>query len=635
MPIDRLQRILSKRIEHVLPQDRNPCLLLDKYTLFTRDGMISQKQSLQRACDCRGDVKMLDFANKLNNEMLAQLKASSFTAKLVSPMALHLSRANALENGGICLHRTYGFAYLPGSGLKGMARAFAETVWLPVQQDKRDAKRIIADVFGTGSDNKNCKAGAVVFHDALPVRWPKLQVDITNCHYPQYYNGNEPPGDWMEPVPVYFPVVERGSVFKFAVSPTSLSNDRMIDLARIWLAGALEHLGAGAKTAAGYGCFEITNDEQLKGSSLKIWKGSADSSTYERYSVTLELATPAFLAGPNQEKADCDLRSATMRGLLRWWWRKLHAGHISDEDLKKLEGAVWGNTEVSSPISIEIHGFNEKNPALYDYRDKFNIKQNFANEHKLTRPPFRSSPGLFYMSYGMNDGNPPKVRFYMPEGAKWRIELKVRSGKFKRGNQSFMLSKVSLLGEACAALWLLCKYGGVGGKSRRGFGSLCDIDIDGHNLEDWLDYAAGFREDCGFPDEDHRTSSFSFAHRIAEFNVQTETSDPWRAIHELGMKYQKFAQGHKHSEAKKALGLPRQIHGPRNNPMGDQKNHKRPQPLRCAKGNRYSSPVLFHLSKGNDKKYTVRCTIFSAPNLHDEASRAFLKGIEAKIKAQV
>src|SRR5207248_7881050 len=45
------------------------------------------------------------------------------------PLTLHLSRASALENAGLCLHRVYGFAYLPGTGLKGTARAYAAQVW--------------------------------------------------------------------------------------------------------------------------------------------------------------------------------------------------------------------------------------------------------------------------------------------------------------------------------------------------------------------------------------------------------------------------------------------------------------------------------------------------------------------------
>ncbi len=55
------------------------------------------------------------------------------------PLTLHLARASALENAGLCLHPIYGFAFLPGTGLKGLARAYAETVWLPSQTDPAEA----------------------------------------------------------------------------------------------------------------------------------------------------------------------------------------------------------------------------------------------------------------------------------------------------------------------------------------------------------------------------------------------------------------------------------------------------------------------------------------------------------------
>lgn len=105
------------------------------------------------------------------------------------PLTLHLSRGSALENAGICLHPLYGFVYLPGSGLKGMARAYAETVWARAEikagKDKTNTWQRIEEVFGwapdsdKGKDHKpvgvdkrskedNICTGAVVFHDAWP-----------------------------------------------------------------------------------------------------------------------------------------------------------------------------------------------------------------------------------------------------------------------------------------------------------------------------------------------------------------------------------------------------------------------------------------------------------------------------------
>ncbi len=53
-----------------------------------------------------------------------------------------------LENAGICLHPIHGFPYLPGTGLKGLARAYAETVWKPAQADANAAQAEIERVFG-------------------------------------------------------------------------------------------------------------------------------------------------------------------------------------------------------------------------------------------------------------------------------------------------------------------------------------------------------------------------------------------------------------------------------------------------------------------------------------------------------
>src|SRR6202040_1696485 len=141
---------------------------------------------------------------------LERLRAAFFRCTTTGPLTLHLARASALENAGICLHPLYGFVYFPGSGLKGMARAYAETVWLPAQSDQKSAWRKIEDVFGWAPnphrgqqikdkahpasrrlmDDRDLQSpeitsscGAVVFHDAWPETWPRLRLDIVNNHH--------------------------------------------------------------------------------------------------------------------------------------------------------------------------------------------------------------------------------------------------------------------------------------------------------------------------------------------------------------------------------------------------------------------------------------------------------------------
>ena len=131
-------------------------------------------------------------------------------------MTLHLARASALENAGLCLHPIYGFTYLPGTGLKGLARAYAETVWLAAKPPERqnEAWKTIERVFGwaPGSDqvapgkakpwkpgdpgldhaeDDAANAGVIVFHDAWPEKWPSLLVDIVNNHHSTYYQSQE------------------------------------------------------------------------------------------------------------------------------------------------------------------------------------------------------------------------------------------------------------------------------------------------------------------------------------------------------------------------------------------------------------------------------------------------------------
>ena len=60
--------------------------------------------------------------------------------------------------------------------------------------------------------------------------------------------------DTEDPVPVVFPAVAPGHVFAFAV----LGKDPALTAkAKTWLKNGLEQFGLGAKTAAGYGWFEL------------------------------------------------------------------------------------------------------------------------------------------------------------------------------------------------------------------------------------------------------------------------------------------------------------------------------------------------------------------------------------------
>ncbi len=164
-----------------------------------------------------------------------------------------LGAAHVLETG-ITLHRIFGLPIIPGSALKGAARAYAQLV----EGKSEDDPEFIA-IFGTTE-----QAGSVIFFDAIPLGVPKFQLDIMNPHYPNYYRAPEknPPADWESPNPVFFLTVTE-TPYRFAIASRSEQGNHLLNLAEEWLKGALRELGIGAKTSADYGFWDVSRKQSL------------------------------------------------------------------------------------------------------------------------------------------------------------------------------------------------------------------------------------------------------------------------------------------------------------------------------------------------------------------------------------
>ncbi len=163
-----------------------------------------------------------------------------------------LGREHPVENG-FAWHHTLGVPYLPGSSLKGVLRAWAR------EQDVGRADMV--RIFGP-DDCHTAGVGSVLFFDAIPPTPVCLQADVMTPHYGKYYQdepARTPPADWHNPVPIPFLVVADAQTFVFALAPRRLnhSQDKQdCETVTRWLEEALAWLGAGAKTALGYGRFK-------------------------------------------------------------------------------------------------------------------------------------------------------------------------------------------------------------------------------------------------------------------------------------------------------------------------------------------------------------------------------------------
>jgi CRISPR type III-B/RAMP module RAMP protein Cmr6 len=259
--------------------------------------------------------------------------------------------------------------------------AFAcDTAWPAVRDVVR--KQLMAELqANTFPDHY---AGEVQFLPAYPFTAPSpdLELDVVTCHHKIYYSPEPDPRrqpdkwreweahrtapDTEEPVPVVFPAVAPGHVFIFAVLPGRRCGDGLLGAAKQWLASGLSVFGLGAKTAAGYGWFEVE-----------------ETSNHQRQALQKELETRKAGAKRAQLQADPailnNLKSkneADLRGLVNQF---------------QTDEKFWANQDEVFQLSLLVF-CTETDPTLYN-KEKANPKskiikslQNLAKKFGRTLP---------------------------------------------------------------------------------------------------------------------------------------------------------------------------------------------------------------------------------------------------------
>lgn len=216
-----------------------------------------------------------------------------------------LGNPHPLENG-LIWHPTLATPYLPGSAVKGLARA-----WLEQHDYNPELRRRL---FGTSTkepDGSTFDSGEIIFFDALPLERVALVQDVMTPHMGDWYaKGDTEPGknsttpaDWHNPVPVQF-LACKSIRLMFSVAPRTPNSGELLPLAKAALKAALEHLGAGAKTAAGYGAFLEDAEKQ----SILDNKMAQEKAEQERQSLSEE---QKILAGLKAKAEDPQLAGAS------------------------------------------------------------------------------------------------------------------------------------------------------------------------------------------------------------------------------------------------------------------------------------------------------------------------------------
>ncbi|GAA3820757.1 type III-B CRISPR module RAMP protein Cmr1 [Streptomyces chiangmaiensis] len=172
--------------------------------------------------------------------------------------------------------------------------------------------------------------------------------------------------------------------------------------------------------------------------------------------LTLETTTPVFNGEHGQSGAT--VRVPSLRGGMRFWFRAL-AGNIVGNDLDllaKLEHDVFGATDQQSRIALRI-----PNPPKSAPRE-------------MTKSEMNTGGIEYLLGQGLYDSRKKQLlRSFVRPGRTFDLEIRFAPK-----------TSEAIISLAFTSLWLLCAYGGIGSRVRRGFGGLRISEVAKDSLPD-------------------------------------------------------------------------------------------------------------------------------------------------------
>lgn len=170
--------------------------------------------------------------------------------------------------------------------------------------------------------------------------------------------------------------------------------------------------------------------------------------------ATYRIVTPMFCAGADQQSAE--LRLSSFKGALRFWWRSLMWGKVGDHrELRDEEAALFGASDSRFGQSkVQMRVVSKELAQVEKPRAVF-------EQGKLA--------GAHYLGYGVMEAFASRrkgtkagqlTRAMIPSGS---FTIECRFLPFAKHEETELVRK---------ALILLGTVGGLGSKSRKGFGSL-------------------------------------------------------------------------------------------------------------------------------------------------------------------
>ncbi|MBW2609540.1 MAG: type III-B CRISPR module RAMP protein Cmr1 [Deltaproteobacteria bacterium] len=272
----------------------------------------------------------------------------------------------------------------------------------------------------------------------------------------------------------------------------------------------------------------------------------------ESQNFDIEIITPLFLGGADPKKAE--LRVPSIKGALRFWWRALY-GSENLADMKSQEAEIFGSIAKKASFSLHIKDTQNANSVLADLPQGIKVPTTSKGR------TFKISI-IEYLAYGLCEYNKQfkrniYVKEHIPAGSRFKIVLRFYDN-FKKD-------------EILNSFKVLINFGGLGSRSRNGFGSI-----------------SSKKSSIGYKNEGTMKSYTAFSEMTKLFEKFTP-KDKWEdALSEIGKVYRKARNNleNKHVFEKRSLiAKPLIVKGEVN--IND----------------RHSKPYFLHVNKLHDGKH--------------------------------
>ncbi|WP_267879057.1 type III-B CRISPR module RAMP protein Cmr1 [Paenibacillus popilliae] len=180
-----------------------------------------------------------------------------------------------------------------------------------------------------------------------------------------------------------------------------------------------------------------------------LLKAFRDQQSRIEKSYEISVVTPMFggSSAAGEVDKEAPIRSASIRGHLRFWWRATRgAAFVDAAKLREAEIAIFGDTEHPSKVKIWVESMDDSEQKE---NQRLNKKEQF------------SAPKYAYVlfPFGRNKQFDKAVYPY-------KFKLFVRYDALDQTELSLLKQEVN------AALWAWINFGGVGARTRRGCGTL-------------------------------------------------------------------------------------------------------------------------------------------------------------------